>query len=119
MKHITFDRVLRRKRRVSSNIFGTGARPRICIYRSNKYIYAQAVDDEAKKTVASFSSYHIVKASKTKAKKAEVAKQVGVELAKKLKDKKITKGVFDRSIYAYLGRVKSLAEGLREGGLQI
>ena len=111
-------RIQRRKRRVSSNIFGTKDRPRIVVFRSNKYIYAQAVDDEARKTIASSSTHELAKKG-SKFKKGEDAKQVGIALAQQLQGKKVGKGVFDRSIYAYLGRVKSVAEGLREGGLQI
>lgn len=117
VKHTS--RVARRKKRVSSNIFGTKDRPRIVIFRSNKYTYAQAIDDEARKTMVSFSSQQLAKKESSKHKKSESAHQVGVELAKMLQEKKVTKGVFDRSMYTYLGRVKAVAEGLREGGLQI
>lgn len=103
---------------MSGNIFGTQARPRIVVFRSNKYIYAQAVDDVARKTLAAVSSLKL-EVVDTKSKKSEIAKQVGVTLAKQLAEKKVTCGVFDRSIYAYLGRVKAVAEGLREGGLKI
>jgi large subunit ribosomal protein L18 len=119
-KDITISRTIRRKRRVSREIMGTSDRPRIAVFRSNKYIYVQAIDDVARKTLASFSSQHLKKAKDAvKMKKAEEAKQVGVKLAGLLKEKSIAKGIFDRSVYAYLGRVKSLAEGLREGGLII
>lgn len=113
MKNITYNRKTRRKRRVSENMFGTNIRPRIVVFRSNRYIYAQAIDDQLRSTVAASSSMGL------KMKKSEAAKQVGVELAKKLVEKKVTHGIFDRSVYTYLGRVKSLAEGLREGGLII
>lgn len=119
MKQITFDRTVRRKKRTSPNFFGTSARPRIVVYRSSKYIYAQAIDDEAKKTVASYSSLQLKRAKTGEGNKSALAKQVGMELAKRLKDLKIKAGVFDRSSYTYLGRVKQLAEGLREGGLTI
>lgn len=120
MKNITYDRKTRRKRRVSENMFGTNVRPRIVVFRSNRYIYAQAIDDQLRSTVASSSSLQLAKKnSQSKMKKSEVAKQVGTDLAKKLMEKKVTHGIFDRSIYTYLGRVKSLAEGLREGGLII
>jgi len=120
MKNINLDRKLRRKRRVSENIFGTKERPRISIFRSNRYIYAQAVDDANKSTIFSLSSLSLSKDKNfKKGKKTEEAKKVGLDLAKKLKEKKIEKGVFDRGLYAYKGRVKALAEGLREGGLKI
>lgn len=110
----TISRTARRKKRVSANIHGTAERPRVSIYRSSKYIYAQAINDEAHSTVAAASSMKIAEG-----KKSDNAKQAGIELAKKLKDLKITAAVFDRSAYAYNGRVKSLAEGLREGGINV
>lgn len=100
-------------------MWGTKERPRIVVYRSNKFIYAQAIDDESRTTIASLSSYHVSDKNKIKMKKTEGAKKVGVELAKKLIEKNIKTGIFDRSYYTYLGRVQQLAEGLREGGLKI
>lgn len=101
-------------------IKGTKERPRISIFRSNSYTYAQAIDDESKKTVAAFSSLQLIKQKpQEKAGKSVIAKQVGIELAKKLKEKKVTQALLDRGVYAYLGRVKELAEGLREGGIII
>jgi len=114
MKNINFDRNSRRKLRVSKNIFGSAQKPRISVFRSNKTIYAQAIDDQAKKTLFFSSSLKVKKDKKT-----VLARIVGQELAKKLLDKGIKKAVFDRGKYAYKGRVKALAEGLREGGLQI
>lgn len=120
MKKITTDRKLRRKKRISSNIFGTKEKPRISAYRSNLYIYAQVIDDETRTTICSASSLFLKKdKAYVKAKKSEEAKQVGLLLAKILKEKKIESGIFDRGAYAYNGRVKALAEGLREGGLKI
>ncbi len=115
MKKISIDRKLRRKLRVSKKIFGTAERPRISIYRSSKYIYAQAIDDVKRITVCAASSKDI----KEKMKKSEQAKKVGELLATKLSEKKIQAGVFDRGAYTYLGRVQQLAEGLREKGLKI
>lgn len=117
--NITKDRITRRKKRVSSEIWGTSQRPRINIYRSSMYIYAQAIDDEARKTVASSSTLQNKKDGSAKMKKSEAAKEAGKLLAKMLMEKNITAGVFDRSSYAYNGRVKMFAEGLREGGLKI
>ena len=120
MRKINFDRRSRRKKRISSNIIGTKEKPRISIYRSNRYIYAQAIDDTSRSTVASVTSLLLKKdKAYVKAKKTDEAKQVGLAFAKTLKEKKIGKGVFDRGSYAYNGRVKALAEGLREGGLKI
>ncbi len=117
MKKINFNRKLRRKIRISSNIFGSKDKPRVVVYRSNRYIYAQAIDDEARKTIVAFSSLNL-KTDK-KEKKSQEAKLVGLKMAELLKEKNITQGVFDRSLYGYLGRVKSLCEGIREGGIKI
>ena len=104
--------------RISGNIHGTADKPRIVVSRSSRYIYAQAIDDVKKTTLASFSSQNMKKADKKMTKTVE-AHQIGVELAKILKEKKIEKAVYDRSYYIYLGRVKALCEGLREGGIKI
>ncbi len=124
MKKITKDRKLRRKIRVRSKIFGTGEKPRISVFRSNKYIYVQAIDDEKRITLAAYSSLKLRKEKNNPEKKqpltkTQEARLVGINFAKILKDKKITQGVFDRGIYSYGGRVKAIAEGLREGGLKI
>lgn len=120
MTNINLDRKLRRKRRISSNIHGTSDRPRISVFRSNRYIYAQAIDDEARKTILSFSISDLKKSTDfKKSKKREDSKKIGIGLAKKLIEKKIKTGIFDRGSYAYNGRVRALAEGLREGGLKI
>lgn len=123
MKKITTDKKLKRKLRVRSKIFGTMVRPRISVFRSNKYIYAQVINDEKRLTLASFSSLQLKKNKEFKEnkhlKKTEEARLVGINLAKILKEKKVLSGVFDRGSYAYKGRVKALAEGLREGGIQI
>ncbi|MEK7633308.1 MAG: 50S ribosomal protein L18 [Patescibacteria group bacterium] len=120
MTKVNFDRKLRRKRRISSNIRGTKERPRISVFRSNRYIYAQAIDDETRKTLYIFSNFDLKKETDfKKGKKRDDSKRIGVLLAKKLMENKIKTGIFDRGSYAYNGRVKALAEGLREGGLQI
>jgi large subunit ribosomal protein L18 len=120
MGKINLDRKLRRKRRISSNIKGTSDKPRISVFRSSRFIYAQAIDDVARKTIMSFSNADLKKtADFKKGKKGEDSKKIGVGLAKKLIEKKILAGVFDRGAYSYNGRVKALAEGLREGGLKI
>lgn len=119
IKIFSFDKRLRRKRRVSLNIKGTKERPRISVFRSNKYIYCQVVDDYGRKTLAAFSSLVFKKKQKTKRTKSEEARLVGVELAKILKDKGIKQAVFDRGSYQYHGRVKEVADGLREGGIKI
>ena len=120
MTNININRKLRRKRRVSSNIHGTNDRPRISIFRSSRYIYAQAIDDKSRKTIFSFSNSDLKKSADfKKGKKIEDSRKIGIGLAKKLIGKKILTGVFDRGSYSYNGRVKEIAEGLREGGLKI
>lgn len=120
MKKITLDRKIRRKRRISSKIFGIGDKPRISVFASNRYTYVQVIDDAKKNTLAAFSSLDLKKnKSQVKRRKVEEAKLVGVELAKIANEKGIKKAVFDRGRYTYKGRVKALVEGMREGGLEI
>jgi large subunit ribosomal protein L18 len=108
---------LRRKKRIRAKIFGTKEMPRLSVFRSAKHIYAQLIDDEKNKTLVSASDLEL-KRSMKKLKKVEKAKEVGKLIAKKAKDLKIEKVVFDRGGYKYHGRVKALAEGAREGGLK-
>jgi large subunit ribosomal protein L18 len=114
MKVKNTDRWSRRKLRVSAKLHGSKEKPRVVIFRSNKYIYSQAVDDTTRKTIAASSALKIKKMKKT-----DQAREVGKELAKILKVKGISQGIFDRGPYTYNGRVKALAEGLREGGIKI
>lgn len=117
MANPNLKRIHRRKKRVSANIHGTNERPRVSIYRSNKYIYAQAIDDVSAKTLASCNSLTIkIDSKKTK---TEEAHEIGMKLAELLTKIKVTKVVFDRNRYAYNGRVKAIAEGLREGKIQV
>ena len=104
---------LSRKNRVRAKISGTAARPRLSVFRSNAHISVQLIDDTAWKTLASASDLKIEGWSKT-----ELAKKVWLEMAKKVLDLKIEDVVFDRGWFAYHGRVKALAEALREGGLK-
>lgn len=90
--------------------------PRVSVFRSLNHIYAQVIDDNAHTTLASCSSLELEGA--TGDKKA-VAHAVGLELAKRARDKSVTAVVFDRGSFLFHGRVKSLAEGLREGGLRV
>jgi len=103
----------RRRNRIRAKISGTASVPRLAVFKSLKYIYAQLIDDENGVTLASATSL----TSKGKKGKTENAKAIGVEIAKKAGEKKITKAVFDRGGYIYTGRVKALADGAREGGL--
>ena len=104
--------------RIRKKISGTTAVPRLAVYRSNKQIYVQAIDDLNGVTILSASSREKEIAGKTGIKKTEQAKLVGKLLASKCKEKGIESVVFDRSGYKYHGRVKSLADAAREGGLK-
>lgn len=111
----------RRKRiklRIRRTLKGTSDRPRVAIFRSNKQIYAQVVDDENGKTLLSASSREKEVAAASKGSKIEQAALVGKLLANKCKEAGIDSIVFDRGGYKYHGRVKSLAEAAREGGLK-
>jgi large subunit ribosomal protein L18 len=109
------DRRLRIRRRIRKTITGNGAIPRLSVFRSNKDIYAQLIDDENGKTLLSGSSLKMDAKGKTK---VEVSFEVGKTLASKAKDAGIEQIVFDRGGYLYHGRIKSLAEGARDGGLK-
>jgi len=104
--------------RIRKKMSGTADRPRLAVYRSNKQIYVQVVDDLNRVTILSASSREKEVADKTGIKKTEQAKLVGKLLATKCKEKGIESVVFDRSGYKYHGRVKSLADAAREGGLK-
>lgn len=93
--------------------------PRVSVFRSNRYIYLQAIDDEKRTTVAAFSSPMIKIEAGKKMTKTEMAKLTGEGLAKAMIKKGITKAIFDRGAYGYLGRVKALTEGIRAGGIKI
>ncbi len=110
---------LRRHRRVRKKVFGTMACPRLSIFRSINEIYAQVIDDIDGHTLASASS--IDKDLRTAMKglmKNEQAKLVGKAVAERAKDKGIASVIFDRGGFRYTGRIKALADGAREGGLQ-
>ncbi len=110
----------KRQQRVRSNIFGTEVRPRLSVFRSSRYIYVQAIADDVGKTVAQASSLNRELKEGTKGlKKEEEARAVGKVLAKDLLSKNITEAVFDRGRFLYHGRVKCLAEGVREMGVKI
>jgi len=108
---------LTRKKRIRKNVHGSSLRPRLSIFRSNKHIYAQIIDDSKGKTLVAVSEKDLGKL-KTKLVKTQIASLIGEMLAKKALKKKIKKVVFDRSGYKYHGRVKALAEGARKGGLE-
>ena len=104
--------------RIRKKISGTAEKPRLAVFRSNKQIYVQLVDDLKGVTLLSVSSKEKEIAGNTGIKKTEQAKLVGKSLAARCKEKGIENVVFDRSGYKYHGRVKSLAEAAREGGLK-
>ncbi|KAF0128939.1 MAG: large subunit ribosomal protein L18 [Bacteroidetes bacterium] len=105
------------KKRIRGIVSGTAERPRLTVFRSNKQIYAQLIDDKAGKTIVAASSAEKGIEEK-KVTKVEQAKLVGVLVAEKAKAAGIETVVFDRNGYLYHGRVKSLAEAAREGGLK-
>lgn len=100
--------------RIRAKVDGTAEKPRLVIYRSLNNHYAQLVDDVKHVTIVSCSDLTM----KDKGNKSELAKKVGMELAKLAKEKNITTCVFDRNGYKYHGRVKAIADGAREGGLE-
>lgn len=107
---------LKRRLRVRAKIAGTGARPRLSVFRSAKNIYAQIIDDVAGATLAAASS--LDKGFDGYGGNKEAAKKVGLAIAKAAAAKGITNVVFDRGGFVYHGRIKELAEGAREGGLK-
>jgi large subunit ribosomal protein L18 len=114
---MAFNKVARRlkiRHGIRQKVSGTKERPRLCVYKSNRGIYAQIIDDTAGHTLIAASSKEIGKKSIT----IESAKEVGKKLAEKAKGSGIENVVFDRSGYLYHGRVKALADGAREGGLK-
>jgi large subunit ribosomal protein L18 len=109
---------IRRHARVRKSVHGTSQRPRLCVFRSLSEIYAQVIDDSEGNTLASASSIdQELRVQMKDLKKSEQAKLVGKMIAERAKSKGIKAVVFDRGGFKYSGRVKSLAEGAREGGL--
>jgi large subunit ribosomal protein L18 len=106
----------RRHRRVRAKVSGTATRPRLSVFRSNQHIYVQLIDDSKGKTLVSFSDLKLE--TEKGLTKTQIAKEVGKLVAKKALAQKIKKVVFDRGGYKYHGRVKAVAEGAREGGLE-
>lgn len=106
-------RKAKRHLKITSKLRGEKSRPRLVVFRSNQHIYGMLVDDEAGKTLLAVSDKTVKKGTKI-----EKAGEVGKTLASRAKDAKIKKVVFDRAGYLYHGRVKALAEGARDGGLE-
>ena len=109
-------RRLRRRRRVRAKVSGTAERPRLSVFRSNRGIFAQLIDDRAGKTLAAVSW---TESELKDLKGGEQAKKAGELLARRAQDAGIETCVFDRGGYRYHGRVRALAEGAREGGLRL
>jgi large subunit ribosomal protein L18 len=107
----------KRVRRIRKKIIGSSDQPRLRVFKSNKHIYAQIIDDSAGKTLVSMSTVD-KKYEKADDDKTGSAKKVGILLAEAAKSVGVSKVIFDRGGYIYHGRVKALSEGAREGGLQ-
>jgi large subunit ribosomal protein L18 len=105
---------IRRHRRVRKKLGGTPERPRLAVYRSNRHIYVQLVDDQGARTLAAASDFGIPEGGK-----GDRAKKVGQAIAERARALGVDRVVFDRGGRLYHGRVKAVAEGAREGGLEI
>ncbi|MDD5050359.1 MAG: 50S ribosomal protein L18 [Candidatus Pacebacteria bacterium] len=105
---------IRRHKKIRSSVSGSAEKPRLSVFKSNKHLYAQLIDDDSQKTLAVFSSLNL---KDSKKKISEQAIEIGKELAKIAKAKGVTKVVFDRGGFVYQGKIKALADGAREGGL--
>ncbi|MBI4121519.1 MAG: 50S ribosomal protein L18 [Candidatus Ryanbacteria bacterium] len=114
MKSTTHTKRITRHKRVRARIHGTSTRPRLSVFRSNKHLHAQLIDDAAGKTLLGMSDA----ALKTKGAKSSRADLLGGAVAKKAQEKGITKVVFDRGGFRYHGRVKTFADAVRKGGIQ-
>ena len=108
----------KRVRRIRKKISGTSERPRLRVFKSNKHMYAQIIDDTAGRTLVSMSTIDKEYAAGDEKGKVAAAKKIGVALASRAKAAGISKVIFDRGGSLYHGRVKSLSEGAREGGLE-
>ncbi len=108
----------RRKIRIRKKISGTHERPRLVVFRSNLHIYAQVVDDLTGTTLAAASTLGLSKGGEKLHCNKAGAEQVGREIARLAKEKSISRVVFDRNGYLYHGRIKAVADGAREGGLE-
>ncbi len=109
-----YERRTRRKKGIRKNIHGTKVKPRVSVYRSNRHIFVQAIDDENRVTLCSASDIEAGVKRNT-----EGALTVGEKLAEKLKMGKVQEAVFDRNGFLYHGIVKSVADGVRKGGIKV
>jgi large subunit ribosomal protein L18 len=110
--NIKAEKRIRRHRRIRAKVKGTALRPRLSVYRSNRFLYGQLIDDETSTTLFAITTKGLP--GKTP---GERAKSAGEAIAKKAKGKKIAKAVFDRGGFRYAGAIKAFADGAREGGL--
>jgi large subunit ribosomal protein L18 len=109
----------RRRDRVRRRVRGTDERPRLSVFRSDRHIYVQVITDQSRKTVLAVSTQSAdLRAQLTKTGDVNAAKQVGLLTARRCQEKGITRVVFDRNGFLYHGRVRAVADGAREGGLQ-
>lgn len=108
---------VKRHNRIRLTVKGTNLKPRLTVFRSNKHIYAQIIDDQKSTTLVSASDFGYAK-SKENGGKIQNSTKVGVDLAQRAKTKKITDVVFDRGGFKFHGRIKALAESARKGGLK-
>lgn len=111
--NIKTEKRVRLHKKIRSRVSGTAERPRLAVFRSNRYMYAQLIDDVRGVTMCSSSDLSLTEAMT----KVERAKNVGKKLAEEAKKHNITTAVFDRGGFSYRGRVQALADGAREGGL--
>lgn len=108
---------IRRHKRVRAKVVGTANRPRLSVFRSNRFVYGQIIDDATGHTLFGVHSRDVSKGKKSGS-KGDVSRMVGKELARRAVEKNIKQVTFDRGGYRYQGRVRSLAQGAREGGLE-
>lgn len=111
--NIKKQKVERRHKKIRANVFGTELVPRLSVFKSNKYIYGQLINDDTAETIISLSSVKVVGKTFT-----DRCVETGKEIAKLALNKKIEKVVFDRGGFKYTGRVKAFADGARSGGLK-
>ena len=107
----------RRHRRVRKKVHGTADRPRLAVFKSNRYIYAQIIDDDSGRTLAAASSQE--KSLRDRTLSTDSAAEVGKLLAERAADAKVAEVVFDRGGYPYHGRIKALADAVREAGVKL
>jgi len=112
-----YQKRIKRHKKVRAKIKGSKERPRFCVFRSLKHIYAQLIDDKNGKVLVSACDFEISKQKKAKSSKRDIAFEVGKLIAQRAKEEKITKVIFDRGGFPFQGKIKALAQGARDGGL--